>query len=209
MAIKKWNVCNPMVTAALLASFIGFATVGCSNTVGSSDASSAQGNIDSGTNPTMESETESETVVAAATAPELSPDPKRPTAEEDIAEAPEVVGLSKDMPYEDARALLIQQGWQPSSPDAPESLANLNNTGVQELVDKGYEEAKECSGTGLGLCLFEFSYEDGTLLSVSVAAATGNIAVWDWFIKGDIAGKANMGAGSDLDSQPASPGNDQ
>jgi hypothetical protein len=72
---------------------------------------------------------------------------------ENYANAPQEVPLKKGMPYEAARQILIKKGWQPNLHGTP---SNLRIAAVKELFDVGYEEIKDCSGTGKGLCRFEF-----------------------------------------------------
>jgi hypothetical protein len=92
-------------------------------------------------------------------------------------------GLQEGMPYKKAREILIQKGWQPHLlGDAP----NLSDTSVKELFELGYQEVKDCSGTGLGLCRFEFTNAAGELLAVSAitgAASNRERQVWRWFIE--------------------------
>jgi hypothetical protein len=94
---------------------------------------------------------------------------------------PDQLGLQENMPYEKARNLLIQQGWQPNLQGDP---PNLNDTTVRELFDLGYKEVKDCAGTGLGPCLFEFTNEAGEQLNVStIQNGSGNNRerfVWHW-----------------------------
>lgn len=73
------------------------------------------------------------------------------------------VPLQERMPYRQARQHLIAQGWEPNRQgDAP----NLDDRTVKALFDLGYEEIKDCSGTGEGLCRFEFVNQAGDLLVV-------------------------------------------
>ena len=92
-------------------------------------------------------------------------------------------GLQENMPYKEAREVLIQKGWQPHLlGDSP----NLNDSSVRELFNLGYQEVKDCSGTGLGPCRFEFTNAAGELLVVSaITAGSSNRErqVWRWFIE--------------------------
>lgn len=96
---------------------------------------------------------------------------------------PDRFGLQEGMPYSEARELLMQKDWQPNLlGDAP----NLNDNSVKELFDLGYKEVKDCSGTGLGPCRFEFTNQAGELLVVSAITAgssNGERQVWRWFIE--------------------------
>ncbi|MBL1177281.1 hypothetical protein [Pantanalinema sp. GBBB05] len=96
---------------------------------------------------------------------------------------PAQLGLHENMLYREARSRLIQQGWQPNVQGDP---PNLNDASVRELVDLGYEEVKDCSGTGLGPCRFEFTNAAGELLVVSAitkGARNRDRVVWRWFIE--------------------------
>ncbi|MFB2772157.1 hypothetical protein ACE1AT_23155 [Pelatocladus sp. BLCC-F211] len=95
----------------------------------------------------------------------------------------EQLDLKEGMSYQKARELLIKQGWQPHIQGEP---PNLNNTPVRELFDFGYEEVKDCSGTGVGACLFEFTNKAGEILSVSARLTDSNNlkrVVWRWWIE--------------------------
>jgi hypothetical protein len=111
------------------------------------------------------------------------------TAQVNLGNSPNssrVVGLQQGMHYKEARKRLIQQGWQANLPISNSDLPNLKNSIVKALFDRGYEEIKDCSGTGLGLCRFEFINEQGNLLVVSTQPArskTGEPTVWRWFIE--------------------------
>jgi hypothetical protein len=106
-----------------------------------------------------------------------------PASAQNPPDAPVQFGLKENMPYREARSLLIQQGWQPNVQGDP---PNLNNSTVKELVDLGYEEVKDCAGTGLGPCRFEFTNKAGELLVVSAitnGASNQDRVVWRWFIE--------------------------
>lgn len=67
------------------------------------------------------------------------------------------------MPYAAAREILLDAGWQAqNSPAEAEQDAALTY-----LIERGYSEVVSCSGTGLGLCAFEFIDAEGHQLSVS------------------------------------------
>lgn len=92
----------------------------------------------------------------------------------------ELGDLQESMSYPQARQILIQQGWQPNLQGEP---PNLRDSVVGRLFDLGYQEVKDCSGTGEGLCLFEFINEKEELLSV-VTVPTDNTErlVRNWWI---------------------------
>lgn len=92
------------------------------------------------------------------------------------------LGIKEGMSYAKARELLIKQGWQPNlKGDSP----NLNDVSVRELFDLGYKEIKDCSGTGVGACRFEFINQNGELLFVSARIGNTNNErlVWRWVIE--------------------------
>ncbi len=89
---------------------------------------------------------------------------------ENYANAPQEVPLKKGMPYEAARQILIKKGWQPNLQGTP---SNLRIAAVKELFDVGYEEIKDCSGTGEGPCRFEFINKKQEVLIV-VATTMGD-----------------------------------
>ncbi|MGG6265682.1 hypothetical protein ACQ4M3_09165 [Leptolyngbya sp. AN03gr2] len=83
---------------------------------------------------------------------------------------PEVLPIREQMPYSQARQELIDRGWQPNlEGDEP----NLNSSVVKTLFDLGYEETKDCAGTGEGLCRFEFVNQHNQLLIVIGAPGRG------------------------------------
>lgn len=82
--------------------------------------------------------------------------------------AQEVPKLRQGMAYSDARNLLIEEGWQ--AVFNLEQVNNPNKSGVIErFIEEGYTEVVDCSGTGLGLCLFQFQNATGQTLLVTTA----------------------------------------
>ncbi|HIK33137.1 MAG TPA: hypothetical protein IGS17_17030 [Oscillatoriales cyanobacterium M59_W2019_021] len=93
----------------------------------------------------------------------------------------EVENLQEGMLYEEARELLIQQGWQPNLQGEP---PNLTDVSVGNLFGLGYEEIKDCSGTGEAPCRFEFINERGELLVVvAIPQRSPNWFVRNWWIE--------------------------
>lgn len=73
--------------------------------------------------------------------------------------------LRQGMPYAEAREILLDAGWQAQS-----FSPNQEQDGATDyMIELGYSEVVSCSGTGLGLCAFEFVKADGHKLSVSTA----------------------------------------
>ncbi len=93
------------------------------------------------------------------------------------------LGLTENMPYSEARQKLIDQGWQPHTQGDP---PNRREQVVRMLLERGYVEVKDCSGTGQAPCRFEFVNNDGELLVVSTIPQDNLNAervVWRWFIE--------------------------
>ncbi|GET42240.1 hypothetical protein [Microseira wollei] len=159
MMLKNWGSCPSIVTVVILASLVGAIAPGCTSLATSS--------VQQGKN-TSTINLHSEEIQANT---------------ENSPAASDRFGLQEGMPYKKAREVLIQKGWQPHlQGDAP----NLNDTSVRELFDLGYQEVKDCSGTGLGPCRFEFTNAAGELLVVSAitaGASNRERQVWRWFIE--------------------------
>ncbi|WP_155523555.1 hypothetical protein [Nodosilinea nodulosa] len=157
------------VSAAALLGFVGF-VAGCTNATGTSSQANAAAPV-------------SQTAPAQASSKET-------------AQSSDQLGLEENMPYEDARNRLLHQGWEPRTDgDAP----NLNDSTVRELVDLGYPEVKDCAGTGLGPCLFEFVNQAGEVLDVSTiqngSGTNRERFVWHWsFEDGAGTGQAQAAA---------------
>ena len=93
---------------------------------------------------------------------------------------PEIVdGLVVGMNYEDARELIIGDIWAPKTVPP----ANLENLAVKSLYDAGYEEIRDCAGTGLGLCRMEFIEREGLVFVVIVTTSEDTPKVWTWSVE--------------------------
>jgi hypothetical protein len=66
--------------------------------------------------------------------------------------------LEQEMPYAEAREILLDAGWQAisTSPDQ-EPVGSTEDRLINEL---GYQEFVACSGTGMGFCRAEFVAAD-------------------------------------------------
>jgi hypothetical protein len=93
-----------------------------------------------------------------------------------------ITGMKQGIPYGAARKILIQQGWQPNVPASNGGIPNLENSQIKIAYDRGYHEIKDCSGTGLGLCRFEFVNYKSELLVVSTTSRS-RLKVFHWFIE--------------------------
>ncbi len=82
--------------------------------------------------------------------------------------AQEVPKLRQGMTYSEAKKQLIEEGWQ-----AVFNTEQVNNPDrgavIDRFIEKGYTEVVDCSGTGLGLCLFQFQNATGQSLLVTTA----------------------------------------
>ena len=76
--------------------------------------------------------------------------------------------LRRNMNYAQARTLLIRRGWQPVV-NSEQVNNRVPGSTIDYLIKKGYTEIDDCSGTGLGLCLFHFRNSRGQNLFVSTA----------------------------------------
>ncbi|MBD1859973.1 MULTISPECIES: hypothetical protein [Leptolyngbya] len=102
-------------------------------------------------------------------------------------QAQEVPLLKQKMPYSEARAILINAGWQ--AIEIPIMQRGDRYFGAMEYIikDLGYNEVVNCSGTGLGLCRFEFAAADGRKLIVSTASnnrrAEKPVVLYRWMVE--------------------------
>lgn len=104
---------------------------------------------------------------------------------------PQDVGISEQMPYPQARDILIQQGWQPNLDGEPADLADAT---VRTLFELGYEEIKSCSGTGEAPCRFEFINDRSSLLVV-VTTPMGSHReqfVRNWWLEENVVGSNDL-----------------
>lgn len=86
-----------------------------------------------------------------------------------VRSAQEVPKLTQGMPYAQARKTLINAGWQAVNISIMQRGDQLFGTTKYIVKDLGYSEVVDCSGTGLGLCRFEFAAADGRKLIVTTA----------------------------------------
>ena len=99
------------------------------------------------------------------------------------------INIKADMPYPEARSLLVQDGWKPAvmyrkadgSPSCwTDTLGEAWRDSYQESCQ--YPEIDNCSGTGLGFCAM--MYFDGKDQCLRVITANGhppqaNIYSWE------------------------------
>ncbi|MEO0396425.1 MAG: hypothetical protein AAF243_10645 [Cyanobacteria bacterium P01_A01_bin.137] len=131
--------------------------------------------------------TEPEPVDEIASAPTLSTSQSFDIDTPDIAQQdpdatslPEIIdGMEVGMPYADARALIDQNIWAPRTYPPLEYVS----TTVQTMRDLGYEEVRDCAGTGLGLCRMEFIEREGLVLVIIVTTSEAEPMVWNWLLE--------------------------
>jgi hypothetical protein len=90
------------------------------------------------------------------------------------------IPLKKGMSYDEARALILQAGWEPNLA----GRKNLRDRRVKSMFEGGYPEIEDCSGTGSAPCLFSFTNVKGEILAVSTDTIRSRSNVLrDWWIK--------------------------
>lgn len=67
-------------------------------------------------------------------------------------------------PINQARALLLRQGWSPAPPASRDGY----DSRVEDLVRRGVPEVEDCSGTGFGFCAYNYRGPGGTLSVTTV-----------------------------------------
>ncbi|MBE9067661.1 hypothetical protein IQ260_13450 [Leptolyngbya cf. ectocarpi LEGE 11479] len=93
---------------------------------------------------------------------------------------PEIItGMEAGMPYAEARALIDQTIWAPKTHPPLDTVS----TSVQNMRDLGYEEVRDCAGTGLGLCRMEFIEREGLVLVIIVTTSEAEPMVWTWDVE--------------------------
>jgi hypothetical protein len=102
----------------------------------------------------------------------------------EVSIAQEIPKLKQTMPYSKARKLLIDSGWKPVL--NKEQIRNQNRSLIINyfITKKRYTEVVDCSGSGLGLCLFQFEKGKGKMLFVITANNGKNQeTIYDWRIE--------------------------
>ena len=162
---------------AVLLSFASFAIIGCASSASSQRPPDAKASVEAKAADKSEAIAQRQsTRPPATTVAELSPS-------EAFQRDLDRLGLKEGMPYEEVRNYLLDLGWRTHfEGDEP----NRNDATVRELLDLGYEEVKDCAGTGLGPCRFEFINEGGQVLVIStIQNGSGNNRerfLWRWFL---------------------------
>ncbi|MEE3717699.1 hypothetical protein V2H45_13240 [Tumidithrix elongata RA019] len=99
--------------------------------------------------------------------------------------------LQKGMTYEEARQIILAQGWKPN----PNVESNLRSPVVKAIFDRGYIEINDCSGTGEAPCRYEFVNQNGELLYVVTAGRDSLVRNW-WIEKRSDASQQNSASNS-------------
>ncbi|NJL20546.1 MAG: hypothetical protein HC895_06625 [Leptolyngbyaceae cyanobacterium SM1_3_5] len=97
--------------------------------------------------------------------------------------AQSVPTLQQEMPYAQARQILLDEGWQ--AIDIPALQRDYELSGLEDYIanELGYGEMASCAGTGLGLCRFEFAAADGRKLIVVTANNEQEPTLYRWWIE--------------------------
>lgn len=108
---------------------------------------------------------------------------KKPTIDTKPCVRQELPKLKQGMPYSKAREMLLEAGWQ-----AIFNQDNFRNperrSFLKYFINKGYDEIADCSGSGLGLCYFQFESAYGEILSVVTASNFDNQEnLFRWYIE--------------------------
>ncbi|CAN1213242.1 hypothetical protein TUMEXPCC7403_23755 [Tumidithrix helvetica PCC 7403] len=169
-----------MRTAAvgILASLVGLTAIGCSSpmtsTIRESTPAQISTTIDTGKDRVNSKATEKVQVTLANSA----------NKSQDLP-------LQKGMTYEEARQIILEQGWKPN----PNVESNLRSPVVKAIFDRGYIEINDCSGTGEAPCRYEFVNQNGELLYVVTAGRDSLVRNW-WIEKRSDVSQQNSASNS-------------
>ena len=94
--------------------------------------------------------------------------------------AQSVPTLQQEMPYAQARQILLNEGWQ--AIDIPALQRGYELSGLESYIanELGYGEMTSCAGTGVGLCRFEFAAADERKLIVVTANNEQESTLYRW-----------------------------
>ncbi|MEO0351383.1 MAG: hypothetical protein AAF282_15185 [Cyanobacteria bacterium P01_A01_bin.15] len=99
---------------------------------------------------------------------------------QDPTPLPEIItGMEVGMPYAEARALIDPNIWAART-YPPLDYVSMS---VQAMRDLGYEEVRDCAGSGLGLCRMEFIEREGLVLVIVVTTSEAEPMVWTWDVE--------------------------
>jgi hypothetical protein len=94
-------------------------------------------------------------------------------AEARPAGVPRIEGLA----YPAARARLIRAGWRPLVEPGARAAGALESGNGPFVRARGWREAVDCSGSGLGSCLFRFRGPRGRVIEVVTAGEAPRLVV--------------------------------
>jgi hypothetical protein len=147
MSTKNWSS-FPIVTTSILAGFVGLTVIGCTSPVVSTTPQSTP----VPTSDRVKDKDGKDTGKAQVTLANST------NKSQDLL-------LQKGMTYEEARQVILAQGWKPN----PNLKSNLRDPAVKAIFDRGYTEIEDCSGTGEAPCRYGFVNQNGELLYVVTA----------------------------------------
>lgn len=90
----------------------------------------------------------------------------------ETANAEALTAKISDMPYTQARPVVLQAGWQPVQNPLPDDLAFFSRA----IYEQGYVEVAMCSPVGETPCIFFFKNAQGQYLKVQTLLEVPHIA---------------------------------
>jgi hypothetical protein len=160
MSTKNWSS-FPIVTTSILAGLVGLTVIGCTSPVVSTTPQSTPVSTSDRVKDKDSKDTEKAQVTLANST----------NKSQDLP-------LQKGMTYEEARQIILAQGWKPN----PNLKSNLRDPAVKAVFDRGYTEIEDCSGTGEAPCRYGFVNQNGELLYVVTAGRDRLLKNW-WIDK--------------------------
>jgi hypothetical protein len=94
-------------------------------------------------------------------------------AEARPAGVPRIEGLA----YPAARARLIRAGWRPYAAPGPRAAGALESGNGPYVRSRGWREAEDCAGSGLGPCRFRFRGPRGRAIHVVTLGEAPDLVV--------------------------------
>jgi hypothetical protein len=164
------------IATSILASFVGLTAIGCSTPVISAIQESPQAKTNSAI-------ANAQKAIPSPTTPNVDLGNSKGTEQPQVtlassANKPQDLPLQKGMTYEEARQIILEQGWKPN----PNVKSNLRSPVVKAIFDRGYTEIEDCSGTGEAPCRYEFVNQNGEMLYVVTAGRDSLVRNW-WIEK--------------------------
>lgn len=91
-------------------------------------------------------------------------------------------GLYQEMPYSEARKLILDAGWQIDYRN-PNENSHLTGSLHRMVNEFNYDEFEDCAGTGLGLCRANFFDAYGRKLGVVTANNEQDPILYRWWVE--------------------------